>query len=127
MIKELFYLLFEIIKDIFVLKWNYLGYDFKNLFWYLFYGFTYSDIQDLDVYLSSKISKTLEKYIIYSKNSYPIFEKDYPNFLLKINRIKHLSYIFSNQIEEDLNEEDKIKLREEFLNLLIKYYFYLWF
>ena len=121
MIKELFYLLFEIVKDIIILKWNYLGYDFKNLFWYLFYGFTYSDIQDLDVYLSSKISKTLEKYIIY------INEKDYPNFLLKINRIRHLSYIFSNQVEEDLSEEDKIKLREEFLNLLTKYYFYLWF
>ena len=127
MIKELFYLLFEIVKDIIILKWNYLGYDFKNLFWYLFYGFTYSDIQDLDIYLSSKISKTLEKYIIYNKNSYPIFEKDYSNFLLKINRIRHLSYIFSNQVEENLSEEDKIKLKEEFLNLLTKYYFYLWF
>lgn len=127
MIKELFCLLFEIIKDIFILKWNHLGYDFKNLFWYLFYGFTYSDIQDLDVYLSSKISKTLEKYIIYSKNSYPIFEKDCYSFLLKINRIRHLSYIFSNQADEDLSEDDKIKLKKEFLNLLTEYYFYLWF
>lgn len=127
MIKELFCLLFEIIKDIFILKWNHLCYDFKNLFWYLFYGFTYSDIQDLDVYLSSKISKTLEKYIFCNPNSYPIFEKDCYNFLLKINRIRQLSYIFSNQVEEDLSEYDKIKLRKEFLNLLTKYYFYLWF
>ena len=125
MIKELFYWIWELIKDLFTFKWKYLVYDVQNLYWYLIYGFTYSDIQDMDKYIGKRIAKMLEKFnsntiefIINTQNDKSI--KD-------LREMQHLAELMWTQEFEDLKFETQEHLQNRFQNLLKKYFFHLWF
>ena len=125
MIKELFYWIWELIKDLFTFKWKYLAYDIQNLYWYLIYGFTYSDIQDMDKYIGKRIAKMLEKFnsntvefVINTQNEKSI--KD-------LNEMQHLAELMWTQEFEDLKFETQEHLQNRFQNLLKKYFFHLWF
>ena len=125
MIKELFYWIWELIKDLFTFKWKYLAYDIQNLYWYLIYGFTYSDIQDMDKYIGKRIAKMLEKFnsntiefIINTQNDKSI--KD-------LREMQHLAELMWTQEFEDLKFETQEHLQNRFQNLLKKYFFHLWF
>ena len=59
MIKELLHWILQLIIGLFTLKPSRISYDFKNLYYYLRYGFAYWDIQDLDEYLTKRIAKML--------------------------------------------------------------------
>ena len=125
MIKELFTWIWEIIKDFFTLQWKYLAYDIQNLYWYLIYGFTYSDIQDMDKYIGKRIAKMLEKFnsntvefIINTQNDKSI--KD-------LREMQHLAELMWTQEFEDLKLETQEHLQNRFQNLFKKYFFHLWF
>ena len=125
MIKELFHWIWELIKDLFTFKWKYLAYDVQNLYWYLVYGFTYSDIQDMDKYIGKRIAKMLEKFnsntvefVINTQNDKSI--KD-------LNEMQHLAELMWTQEFEDLKFETQEHLQNRFQNLLKKYFFHLWF
>lgn len=125
MIKELFKWVFEIIKDFFTLRWKYLAYDIQNLYWYLIYGFTYSDIQDMDKYLAHKLSVMLPKFIRntvgYPDNMTP---ESYKKDLEELADLA--SFIYSNKFEDSKWKTQNIK-KNRFKNLLSKYWFHLWF
>ena len=125
MIKELFHWIWELVKDLFTFKWKYLVYDIQNLYWYLIYGFTYSDIQDMDKYIGKRIAKMLEKFnsntiefIINTQNDKSI--KD-------LKEMQHLAELMWTQEFEDLKFETQEHLQNRFQNLLKKYFFHLWF
>ena len=125
MIKELFYWIWELIKDLFTFKWKYLVYDVQNLYWYLIYGFTYSDIQDMDKYIGKRMAKMLEKFnsntvefVINTQNDKSI--KD-------LREMQHLAELMWTQEFEDLKFETQEHLQNRFQNLLKKYFFHLWF
>lgn len=125
MIKELFHWIWELVKDLFTFKWKYLVYDIQNLYWYLIYGFTYSDIQDMDKYIGKRIAKMLEKFnsntvefVINTQNDKSI--KD-------LREMQHLAELMWTQEFEDLKLETQEHLQNRFQNLLKKYFFHLWF
>lgn len=122
MIKELFGLIWECIKSLFT--FGHIKYDFINLYWYLKYGFTFGDIQDMDFYITKRIRLMLEQFIKYNigcptKVKEEIYKKD-------IIRLKYLSNIIYLE-DEVMSYKELNKLREEYLNLLYKYYFSFWF
>ena len=125
MIKELFHWILEFVKDLFTFQWKYLAYDIQNLYWYLIYGFTYSDIQDMDKYIGKRMAKMLEKFnsntiefIINTQNDKSI--KD-------LREMQHLAELMWTQEFEDLKFETQEHLQNRFQNLLKKYFFHLWF
>lgn len=125
MIKELFYWIYELVKDLFTFRWKYLAYDVQNLYWYLIYGFTYSDIQDMDKYIGKRMAKMLEKFnsntvefVINTQNDKSI--KD-------LNEMQYLAELMWTQEFEDLKFETQEHLQNRFQNLLKKYFFRLWF
>ena len=125
MIKELFHCVWELVKDLFTFKWKYLVYDIQNLYWYLIYGFTYSDIQDMDKYIGKRIAKMLEKFnsntvefVINTQNDKSI--KD-------LKEMQYLAELMWTQEFEDLKFETQEHLQNRFQNLLKKYFFHLWF
>lgn len=122
MIKELSYCICELIKDLFTFKWKYLAYDIQNLYWYLIYGFTYSDIQDMDKYIGKRIAKMLEKF-----NSNAIEFRHNENNIKDLKEIQHLAELMWTQEFEDLKFETQENLQNRFQNLLKKYFFHLWF
>lgn len=125
MIKELFIWIWEIIKDFFTLQWKYLVYDIQNLWWYLIYGFTYSDIQDMDKYLASKMSIMLPKFIKNTIN-YPD-NKTRESYKKDLQELLDLSiFIYSDKFENLKITTQGIKYNR-FKNLLSKYWFHLWF
>ena len=125
MIKELFIWIWEIIKDFFTLQWKYLVYDIQNLWWYLIYGFTYSDIQDMDKYLASKMSIMLPKFIKNTIN-YPD-NKTRESYKKDLQELLDLSiFIYSDKFENLKITTKGIKYNR-FKNLLSKYWFHLWF
>ena len=123
MIKELFKWIFEIIKDFLTLRWKYLVYDIQNLYWYLIYGFSYSDVQDMDKYLSNKISIMLPKFIEntvgYPDNMTP---ESYKKDLQELADLA--SFVYSNEFEDLKWKTQDIK-KNRFKNLLLKYWFHL--
>jgi len=125
MIKELFKWIFEIFKDFFTLRWKYLVYDIQNLYWYLIYGFTYSDIQDMDKYLANRISIMLSKFIE-NTVGYPdnITPKCYKKDLQELADLA--SFVYSDEFEDLKSKTQDIK-KNRFKNLLSKYWFHLWF
>lgn len=122
MIKELFYCVCELAKDLFTFKWKYLTYDIQNLYWYLIYGFTYSDIQDMDKYIGKRIAKMLEKF-----NSNAIEFRHNQNNIKDLKEMQHLAELMWTQEFEDLKFETQEHLQNRFQNLLKKYFFHLWF
>lgn len=122
MFKELFYCVCELIKDLFTFKWKYLAYDIQNLYWYLIYGFTYSDIQDMDKYIGKRIAKMLEKF-----NSNAIEFRHNENNIKDLKEMQHLAELMWTQEFEDLKFETQEHLQNRFQNLLKKYFFHLWF
>lgn len=122
MIKELSYCICELIKDLFTFKWKYLAYDIQNLYWYLIYGFTYSDIQDMDKYIGKRIAKMLEKF-----NSNAIEFRHNENNIKDLKEMQHLAELMWTQEFEDLKFETQEHLQNRFQNLLKKYFFHLWF
>lgn len=122
MIKELFHCVCELIKDLFTFKWKYLAYDIQNLYWYLIYGFTYSDIQDMDKYIGKRIAKMLEKF-----NSNTIEFRHNENNIKDLKEMQHLAELMWTQEFEDLKFETQEHLQNRFQNLLKKYFFHLWF
>ncbi len=125
MIKELFYWIWELVKDLFTFKWKYLAYDVQNLYWYLIYGFTYSDIQDMDKYIGKRIAKMLSKFIS-NTIGYPdgITNEQY---IKDLREMQHLAELMWTQEFEDLKFETQEHLQNRFQNLLKKYFFHLWF
>ena len=122
MIKELSYCICELTKDLFTFKWKYLAYDIQNLYWYLIYGFTYSDIQDMDKYIGKRIAKMLEKF-----NSNAIEFRHNENNIKDLKEMQHLAELMWTQEFEDLKFETQEHLQNRFQNLLKKYFFHLWF
>ena len=122
MIKELSYCICELTKDLFTFKWKYLAYDIQNLYWYLIYGFTYSDIQDMDKYIGKRIAKMLEKF-----NSNAIEFRHNQNNIKDLKEMQHLAELMWTQEFEDLKFETQEHLQNRFQNLLKKYFFHLWF
>lgn len=122
MIKELFSLIWECIKSLFT--FGHIKYDFINLYWYLKYGFTFGDIQDMDFYITKRISFMLEQFIIY-KTGYPsnVKQEDYEKDLARLKYLSNIIYLE----DEVMPYKEFEKLREEYLNLLHKYYFSFWF
>lgn len=119
MIKELFHWTIQLIFGLFTFKPSRIKYDFTNLYWYLRYGFTYWDIQDLDEYLTKRIAKMIP----FIKGRFFENSKEYHEII----ELENLSnYIFSYDFE-NLNYNKQQKLRNRFTNLLKKYYFKLWF
>ena len=80
MIKELFHWVWELVKDLFTFKWKYLIYDIQNLYWYLIYGFTYSDIQDI---IQGNHYNT-EHTIIFQAHPYYLYQ--YPFWMWELSR-----------------------------------------
>lgn len=122
MIKELFHCVWELVKDLFTFKCKYLVYDIQNLYWYLIYGFTYSDIQDMDKYIGKRIAKMLEKF-----NSNVIEFGHSENNIKDLKEMQHLAELMWTQEFEDLKFETQEHLQNRFQNLFKKYFFYLWF
>lgn len=121
MIKELFHWTIQLIFGLFTFKPSRIKYDFANLYWYLRYGFTYWDIQDLDQYLTIKISKMLPFHRAFSNQEWDSKKH------IELCELQALSErIFTYEFEM-LNPFEQIKLKNRFLNLLHKYYFSFWF
>lgn len=121
MIKELFHWTIQLIFGLFTFKPSRIKYDFTNLYWYLRYGFTYWDIQDLDQYLTTKISKMLPFYRAFSNQEW---DNKQHGDLCELQDLSER--IFTYEFEMS-NPFEQIKLKNRFLNLLKEYYFSLWF
>lgn len=126
MIKELWKWIWELIRDIFTFEWNHIIYDIQNIWWYLIYGFTFSDIQDMDSYLTKKTNKMLDKFIKYHFG-FPHWDKDSMQYDKDLDEMKHLSSILFTAEFEDLKPQIQEKLQNRYVNLLKKYYYTLWF
>lgn len=126
MIKELWKWIWELIRDLFTFEWSHLAYDIQNIWWYLIYGFAFSDIQDMDAYLTKKTNKMLDKFIKYHF-AFPYWDKDSKQYDKDLYEMKHLSSILFTVEFEDLKPQTQVKLQNRYVNLLKKYYYTLWF
>lgn len=125
MIKELFHWIWELVKDLFTFQWKYLAYDIQNLYWYLIYGFTYSDIQDMDKYIGKRMAKMLEKF---NSNTVEfVINVQNDKSIKDLKEMQHLAELMWTQEFEDLKFETQEHLQNRFQNLLKKYFFHLWF
>lgn len=126
MIKELWKWIWELIRDIFTFEWNHIIYNIQNIWWYLIYGFTYSDIQDMDTYLTKKINKMLDKFIKYHFG-FPSWDKDSKQYNKDLEEMKQLSSILFTAEFEDLSLKTQEQFQNRYVNLLKKYYYTFWF
>ena len=125
MIKELFHWIWELVKDVFTFKWKYLLYDIQNLYWYLIYGFTYSDVQDMDKYIGTRIGKMLEKFVP-STVGFPD-KMTHEHYIKDLQELEKLATLLWTPEFEDLKWQTQDNLKNRFENLLKKYFFHLWF
>ena len=132
MIKELWKWVSELFVDFYTFEWQHLGYDLKNIYWYLKYGFTFSDIQDMDIYLKNKIADMLGQFIKYNLgvpfNSYDDdYEANKEKYNAELIELKELTRYINKPEFEDLEFEKQDELNKRFLELLNKHFFHLWF
>lgn len=125
MIKELLHWIWMIIYNVITFHWSHLDYHFTNLWWYLKYGFTYYDLQDMDWYLAKKISVMLDKFVIYTIG-YPsgITQEQY---IKELKELKYLCDTIWTPKFEDLHWKEQINRKNRCINLIRKYFFHLWF
>ena len=125
MIKKLFNLILELIKDIITFNYDFIKYDVKNLYWYLIYEFTYSDIQDMDAYITHKYKTMLPKFIKYGiGRPTNVDEIQYDKDLKELLDLS--KFLFSENYYKSGMSTQIIK-QNRFRNLLHKYYFDFWF
>ncbi len=123
MIKELFHWLWAFIWHLITFQWGHLGYHWKNLWWYLCYGYTYSDLMDTDLYLLCRIREMADMMAKYT-HSYPpeMSMGSYKRELL------NLASICGDLMDPDLQYDKYHEARKKvFFNKFQKLFFWLWF
>ena len=126
MLFELWKWVKELLVDIITFDVRHWKYDVTNIYWFLRYGFTFSDIQDLDAYMSNKLADTLEqfnKHVLGSKSELAARVA----YLKDLEKLKFLARYCASPEFEDLPELEQQALRGEFLEKYAKLYFSLWF
>lgn len=125
MISELFYWVWQLVFHIVTFQWGHLGYHFKNLWWYLRFGYSYSDIMDTDMYIVARLGDMLEKYM-QNTVSHPFgislatYHKQLKEFLDLCKEIT------SDKFDLMGYEEQKVK-KAKFFSYLRRHLFHLWF
>lgn len=122
MLKELWYWFFEFVKSLFSFSWITIQYRFINLVQYIIHGYTYSDLQDLDMYFIHKFAKMLPEFKRVRIHSCPaqLTEEKWEEVLNDMISC-------ARAIDEGvLSIKEHEKARKRFLILIRKYFFYLW-
>lgn len=94
----------------------------KSFCCFLWHGYSFDDIADIDLYILHKLSELIP---LYQKRSdavpMPLNEKEWTNELNKLkNNIKKLE-------TEDLNPKQEMRVQNEISDFLSKYFWYLWY
>ena len=122
MIKELWHWSWMFFSHLFTFRWQYIGYHWINLWWYLRYGFAMYDLQDTDDYLIRRMQDMLKLFIEY-KHGYP--EGCTPEEYHKaIERMIELCDIVTQDIDMDGTVE---AARAELFGLWVDYFYTLWY
>ena len=125
MIRELWHWWWLFFSHLITFRWNTLPYHWQNLWWYLWYGFSYFDLQDTDDYILTRFNKMLiqfQKYRVGMPDG--VTDLEYTKI---IDRMIYLTNLLSSEDTMDLEWEETVSLRKEFFDLMEKYFFYFWF
>lgn len=125
MIKELWYWSWEAIKDVCHFEFRHARYDVINLWWLLRYGFTLSDVQDLDRAIIYKLRNMLVKYMeVRLDCGSPEEEAGYKESMQ--NFLAICSLLCDGDKWEDMTARSQNRVQSEFFELLNKHFFGWW-